>query len=77
MTPTTLYQAALAATENHHVASHTLPNGDEVFCWVQKVAGQSQVRKHLRTNWGLRKSGEPYQNRISHAAAASILRIAN
>lgn len=69
----TLFQEALANAP-HHVASHTLPNGDVLFCMVDKVAGRSIVRKHIRTTWGIKFTDAQYQKPISRVAASSLLR---
>lgn len=72
MTTSELYQAALKA-EPYQTATHTLPNGDTLFCSVKVVAGRSITRKHFRTNWFLKRAAEQYSKAISRNTAVQLL----
>lgn len=79
MSTNEMYQSALADMSRNQargwggVARQALPNGDELFCMVRRVAGRSIVRSHHRTTWGLRPAAEQYQKPISQDKAAALL----
>lgn len=72
MTTSELYQAALKA-EPYQTATHTLPNGDTLFCSVRRVAGRSIVKGHHRTDWRLKAAAEQYSKPISRNTAVQLL----
>lgn len=69
-TTTALYQAAMKADDG--IARCVLPDGSELFCCIDRVAGRSIVRKHLRTEWRHKAATEQYSKRISIAQAGKL-----
>ncbi len=72
MTTNELYQAALVA-QPYTTARHTLPNGDILFCSIDRVAGRSVVKKHRRTTWNLKLAAEEFSKPVSRNRAAQLL----
>ena len=77
MTTNDLYQAALKNVGKNNsysgVAVHTLANGTEIFCCLDKVAGRSITRSHFRTTYRVRAIGEQYSKSISRGRVVEML----
>jgi hypothetical protein len=54
-------------------ARHTLASGGELICSVERVAGRSMVRSHMRTTYHYVMPGERYSKQISRKRAAELL----
>ena len=64
----------IAPGGRYGTSRHPLSTGDTLFCCVDRVAGRSIVRKHLRTTYRLLKYGDQYSKQISRDKAAALLK---
>jgi hypothetical protein len=77
--PTTndMYTQALADRQEsgkyHGYARHMFANGGELICAVDRVAGRSITRLHMRTTYHYVMPGEKYSKQISRKRAAELL----